>query len=76
MFRLGRLTHFSTTYLSQQFMMLATRFPSLLWTICPQFLSATTAAEQYQTNTMITAMCTERHIHHCVLQNAGSSNVA
>jgi len=32
--------------------------------ISPQFLSATTAAEQYQTNTTITAMCKERHIHH------------
>jgi hypothetical protein len=45
-------------------MMLAMRFLGLLWTIGPQFLSATTAAEQYQMNTMITAMHKERHIHH------------
>jgi len=32
-------------------MTFAMRFLGLLWTISPQFLSATTAAEQYQTNT-------------------------
>jgi len=39
-------------------MMLALKFLGLLWTIGPQFLSATTAAEHYQMNTMITAMHT------------------
>jgi hypothetical protein len=50
-------------------MMFAMRFLCLLWTISPQFLAATTEAKKFQKDTIINAMRTERHTHHCVLQN-------